>query len=108
GVGMQSAFVALPSPSGRSLQIRHVVGGAKAGVVPLPAAPGDDLFARAMASGRPLLVTDANLGEVDELLTDEIRRHVAVPFVILPIRAAERSIGLLYADNAGNGTAIDD
>ncbi|HEX7036475.1 MAG TPA: HDOD domain-containing protein [Pseudomonadales bacterium] len=108
GVGMENAFVALRSPSGRSLQIRHVVGGSKAGVVPLPAASGDDLFARTLASGKPLLVTDANLGEVRALLTDEIRRHVALPFVILPIRAGERSIGLLYADRAGSGAAIDD
>lgn len=107
GIGLNRTFFGRLTPDGGSLEVEYTLGGCPGGTIALDDLPAKDLFRAALTSGKLVHVTSENEGSLRPLLTDEIERRVAVPFVAMPIRHGGRAVGLLNADNELQGRPID-
>lgn len=108
GAGLDRTFFALLSRDQKSLEVRHALGGSETDRIALDDSPGRDLFRAALSSGKLIHVTEENLATMKPLITPAIAPRIGVPFLAMPIRVAGKAVGLLYADNAVHGRAIDD
>ena len=107
GCRPRTRFFATLSSDGSLLKVSHALGGCKAGTIRLQRQAAHDLFRAALTSGKLVQVSADNLASMQALLTPEILQRVATPFAIMPIRAGDRPVALLYADDGSDGQPIN-
>ncbi len=68
----------------------------------------EDLFTRAIASGKDLIVEDAHAAELYPLIPEWYRKGIDAPsFVFLPVTYKQVCVGALYADMESTGSLIN-
>jgi HD-like signal output (HDOD) protein len=113
GVGLERVAIALIDKEGRTLRVKYMLGDdteAWREHFQFPCQrPDDNILSHCMHSRTCLLVRNRKLPEYRHLMTAECQRVIGKgQFLVAPIHAGSRNIGVFYADRGDTDATIDD
>lgn len=113
GIGMDRVLFAAPSPNRVWLKVRHSSGADQPALLRdwvVDVGPdARNLFRVLLETGKAIWVDDERRRRLGGLITAEVDAWArGAAFFAMPVRAGKRAAGLIYADRARSGRALDE